>query len=192
MPPPDCVLDLIPTLCFHVQAPSLFQAPWFCVLDFLMYGGTVTRGYMKFYLWPGGLNLFFVKTGIEVAYFECTELKSFIWWWVPYSPPHFYRRCLPLGLYCKGRDLTSCCSLWHRDGFGCVNIWHMWAHDLALQETLHVKQSIKNVKQAEQSLDFPCHVLFSCEFLSKACEAWLFFCSGNQLLQRHHESLPLF
>lgn len=69
-------LTKIQSLCFHVQAPSLPGTLILSFLDLLRYGGTVTRGYMKFYLGPGGLNILFVKTGVEVAFFECTELKS--------------------------------------------------------------------------------------------------------------------
>lgn len=149
------------------------------VWDFLTYGGTVTSGYMKFYLWPGGPSLLFVKTGVKFPCFESTELKSSICWWVSYGPRHFCIWCLPLGPYCKGRDLTCCCRSWAQKRFWvCERTWHTWAHDLGLQEILHVKQPIKNVKQAEQSSDLPCHVLFAVNFFPRHVRHDWFFALG--------------
>ena len=112
-----------------------------------------------FFLWIWMLNFPILRE---------TELKCSICWWVSYAPCHFCKRCLPLGPYCKGRELTCCCRSWAQKGFWVYeHTWHTWAHDLGLQEILHVKQPIKNVKQAEQSPDFPCHLIFDVNFLPR-------------------------
>jgi len=91
-----CVLNSYPALeLLDSGSLSLAVTLIQSVLDFLMYGGTVTRGYMKFDLRPSGLSLLFANTRVEFPCFEGTELESFICWWVPYAPHTFCKRCLP-------------------------------------------------------------------------------------------------
>lgn len=187
MPPADYAPSLHPKMSFQVQALSPSDSE--CLGFSNIWWHSHKRIYKLLYMTQWSEHSF-CEHRLNFPISREQRIKSSGCWWVPCALHNFCKEvCLPLGPWCKGRESTCCCRSWAQKGFWvCEHMWHRWAYDLGLQEILHVKLPIKNVKQDEKSPDFPCRALFAVNFFPRHVNHDCFFCSGIQLFQRHDDT----